>query len=109
MHCFAVDAVVRSGGLALFFNDDINIQLLSYCCGNIDTLCNINEMGNSCYVTGFYRNPSNLRPHLWILLQRLRTHRTLPLICFGDFNEILYAWEKDGGNDRCLEQMIDLQ
>lgn len=41
----------------------------------------------------------------WTLLKTLATQSTLPWLRLGDFNEILFASEKMGGNDRAEWQM----
>ena len=33
----------------------------------------------------------------WMLMRQLKNKTTLPLLMFGDFNEILHETEKDGG------------
>lgn len=43
--------------------------------------------------------------HLWALLKRLANLSSLPWLCFGDFNEILWPCEKIGGNDRDVSLM----
>ena len=40
------------------------------------------------------------------MLRRLSSRFTLPWVCIGDFNEILYADEKQGWLDRPERQML---
>lgn len=57
-------------------------------------------------MTGFYDNQiTNLISQSWLLLQWLGMHRLEPWICFGDFNKIMYEWEKNEGNNRSFEGM----
>lgn len=63
---FVVDVIGHSGGLSLFWNDYVNIQLLSYSSGHVDVLYYINGTQVSCYLTGFYGNSiPYLRPQSW--------------------------------------------
>lgn len=38
--------------------------------------------------------------HTWALMREIRNSTSLPIIFFGNFNEIIYASEKDGGATR---------
>ncbi|KAK3221802.1 hypothetical protein Dsin_008827 [Dipteronia sinensis] len=50
---------------------------------------------------GFYGHPvAAKRYHSWTLLKRLKDISDLPWLCVGDFNEILYGFEKQGGLNR---------
>ena len=40
------------------------------------------------------------------MLRSLSTRFTLPWVCIGDFNEILYAYEKQGWLDRLERKML---
>lgn len=42
-------------------------------------------------------------------LHKLGTNQTQPWACFGDFNELLYEWEKHGGNDQNSQQMSNFR
>ncbi|KAL5565829.1 hypothetical protein UlMin_028993 [Ulmus minor] len=51
--------------------------------------------------TGLYGNPdTSLRPQFWNLLKRLGDSVSLPWLCGGDLNEILFGHEKQGGAER---------
>lgn len=56
--------------------------------------------------TGFYRHPKTSRlSKSWALLETLSTCSDLPWVCMGDYNELMYASEKEGGNTRPEGQM----
>ncbi|XP_074306460.1 uncharacterized protein LOC141641707 [Silene latifolia] len=60
-------------------------------------------------VTGFYGWPNVAERHLsWELLQLLSRQSTLPWLCIGDFNEILFSTEMKGSS-RPQRQMINFQ
>ncbi|KAL5563133.1 hypothetical protein UlMin_032880 [Ulmus minor] len=90
----------RSGGLYLFWSDTISVQLLSGSKRHIDVL--VTSHNSLCWrFTGLYGNPdSSLRIHFWNLLKRLGDSSSLPWLCGGDLNEILFSHEKQGGDDR---------
>ena len=59
---------------------------------------------------GFYEHPKTSRQHeSWALLERLSTCSDLPWVCMGDYNELMFASEKDGGNTRPEGQMKQFQ
>ncbi|KAL5543271.1 hypothetical protein UlMin_010981 [Ulmus minor] len=90
----------RSGGLCLFWSDTISVQLLSGSKGHIDVLVTSHNSLRWRF-TGLYGNPdSSLRIHFWNLLKRLGDSSSLPWLCGGDLNEILFNHEKQRGADR---------
>ncbi|KAL5572899.1 hypothetical protein UlMin_022496 [Ulmus minor] len=90
----------RSGGLCLLWSDSISVQLLSGSKGHIDV--KVSSEDSTCWrFTGLYGNPdTSLRNHFWNLLKRLGDSSTLPWLCGGDLNEILFNHEKLGGMER---------
>ncbi|KAK3198468.1 hypothetical protein Dsin_021883 [Dipteronia sinensis] len=87
----------KSGGLALFWEKNLNVNLLSFTQGHIDVI--IQEGNNRIWrFTGFYGNPDKTqRGHSWVLLRRLAGMYCMPWLCMGDFNEVLQDSEKRGG------------
>ena len=58
------------------------------------------------WFTGFYGLPeTRKRGESWKLLENLSRRSNLSWVCMGDFNEIMYAKEKDGGGIRPEGQM----
>ncbi|KAM0880448.1 hypothetical protein ACQ4PT_033570 [Festuca glaucescens] len=56
--------------------------------------------------TGFYGEPSwENRDNSWDFIRQLNIEFDLPWLIMGDFNEVLYAHEKEGGNTRPLGMM----
>ncbi|KAK2652828.1 hypothetical protein Ddye_012684 [Dipteronia dyeriana] len=66
-----VDSIGRSGGLCLFWNDNVTVNLVNYSQGPIDV--NVSAVGGATWrLTGFYGNPNKRqRCHSWTLLRRL--------------------------------------
>lgn len=54
--CFCIPSIGRSGGLLLLWNKEINLEVLSYSSGHIDSL--IRDKAFIWRFTGFYGNPS---------------------------------------------------
>ncbi|KAL0352102.1 UNVERIFIED_CONTAM: hypothetical protein Scaly_1598900 [Sesamum calycinum] len=90
MHGLGVDAIGKSGSLALLWNKKIHVDLLNFSQGHIDARILLSE--DDCYwhFTGFYGSPNaSKRSTSWDLLRRLSTISNLPWLCAGDFNAIL--------------------
>lgn len=105
---FVVDSNRRSGGLILLWRDPFEVQIRSYSPGHID--CIVKNCMEKWRFTGFYGNPvAALRSHSWQLMRRLEGMQELNSLRWligGDFNEILYDSEKQGGIQRNRKQML---
>jgi hypothetical protein len=56
--------------------------------------------------TGVYGEPkTELRDATWQLMRSFKPQSNLPWVCMGDFNEIIFACEKEGGAARHQAQM----
>ncbi|KAK7255485.1 hypothetical protein RIF29_28896 [Crotalaria pallida] len=87
----------RGGGLALLWKDSVEVSLQSYSTGHIDVKV-LNQAVGDWRFTGFYGNPvQSLRNQSWDLIRFLSDQYELPWILGGDFNEILWYGEKEGG------------
>ncbi|KAK1592432.1 hypothetical protein Q3G72_024855 [Acer saccharum] len=96
----------NSGGLFLYWKENVEVSLLSYSRFHIDSMVTSNK-NKRWRLTGFYGHPnSNKRIHGWTLLKRLVRLSSLLWLVGGDFNEILCLAEKLGGGIR-QEFLID--
>jgi hypothetical protein len=92
-----VDSIGTSGGLALFWKRNIGVTVKSFSANHIDSVIKV-EDGLQWRFTGIYGEPrSEEKDNTWNLLRTLRKKYDLPWICSGDFTEILFACEKEGG------------
>lgn len=63
-------------------------------------------MTTSWRFTGFYESPvEHLRKESWNKIQSLSSGNQMSWLIMGDFNEIMYSFEKKGGRIRDKRQM----
>ncbi|MCI11577.1 hypothetical protein A2U01_0032678, partial [Trifolium medium] len=96
----------RAGGLALMWNDESNISILSFSlnhiCGSVADP-NHNELW---YLVACYGHPEEQhKKKTWDLIEHLVSQVGNKVICFGDFNDVVSAEDKSGGNPRTTSQL----
>ncbi|CAM8939724.1 unnamed protein product [Rhodiola kirilowii] len=102
-NCLMVGCRGLSGGLAMLWEDDLDVSLLSYSKNHIDVVVRSQK---EFRLTLFYGEPAvSNRVNGWALLRRLNEVRGLPWVVIGDFNEILCSSEVQGGRGRQNWQM----
>ena len=90
-----VDPNGRSGGLALFYNDEFQVQILYSSNIMIDVEAVV--LGKTVYLSFVYGEPvQKLREHVWERLTRYELSRTDPWFIIGDLNEITGNHENMG-------------
>ncbi|XP_074266449.1 uncharacterized protein LOC141589722 [Silene latifolia] len=96
-HGLEVDSAGRSGGLAFLWKKEIDCVFMSSSLHHMDFT--IRSESGEWRITGFYGWPNVTDRHLsWDLLKLLGQQSTLPWVCIGDYNEILFSTEMKGGN-----------
>lgn len=91
---FGVSRITRGGGLALFWREDFNLQVINSAPNFIDTIINFGKEDAWRFI-GFYGMPETAkRCESWDLLRQLGSQSSLPWLCAGDFNEITRTEEK---------------
>ncbi|XP_071722765.1 uncharacterized protein [Rutidosis leptorrhynchoides] len=99
--CFGVDRDGLSGGLALFWTDEVSISLLSFSKHHIDVI-----VDNDWRYTGIYGWPeASSKKNTCKLLLDLASKSNLPWMILGDFNITLHTSAKWGGLLRDSEDM----
>jgi exonuclease III len=103
---FVVDSAEKSGGLALFWDDGIVVDIKNYSQRHINGVVFGRGFEVPWNFTGFYGHPNaSKRVEAWALLKYLAHMDSAPWVCIGDFNEILTLEEKWGGGGRPNSQM----
>ncbi|CAM8886272.1 unnamed protein product [Rhodiola kirilowii] len=98
-----VDSNGRSGGLGLWWKEELNLTVRSFSSFHIDCVFELEER---IRLTIFYGNPvAHRRSETWNLLRILSRDNKLPWVVLGDFNEVLFSWEVKGRRLRKEWQM----
>lgn len=96
--CFSVDRIGRSGGLAVFWKQNVNCSVFSYSQNHIDLVFDENNVATwrlSC----FYGYPERTkRQDSWDLIRTLARRSSLPWCIVGDFNDMLFSSDKRGAH-----------
>jgi hypothetical protein len=107
---FVVDSVGKGGGLALFWDDTIKIDILSYGLHYIDTKIWSSDLKKGWRGTFVYREPRvQDRGVMWQLLKRIKPHCSGPWLMIGDFNEVLWSFEHFSSRRHPERQMNDFR
>ncbi|GAV75075.1 hypothetical protein CFOL_v3_18554, partial [Cephalotus follicularis] len=97
-NCLGVDADRRRDNLALLWDNESELIIKSYSSSHIDTEVALKGREGIWRLTGICAQPeTHLRHETWSLLCNLSSQRNIPWLCMGDFNEILYNTENEGG------------
>ncbi|GMI67917.1 hypothetical protein HRI_000461000 [Hibiscus trionum] len=105
---FGVDvgSVGSMGGLSIGWKPECDVRLLSYSQFHIDVVIQESETLKRRF-TGFYGRPAERDRDLsWNLLRQLHSNQSMPLLVAGDFNEIMYSYEKKGRRIRPERNMV---
>ncbi|KAL6219472.1 hypothetical protein ACLB2K_007231 [Fragaria x ananassa] len=98
----------QSGGVALFWEDGLDIRFLSKSSNHIDVeVFIVDGSGIRWRLTGFYGYPAAADKYLfWALLRELADHSSLPWVIIGHFN-MLRTGIKISENLSLLEYFTD--
>ncbi|KAA3474750.1 Endonuclease/exonuclease/phosphatase [Gossypium australe] len=90
-----VDPDGSKGGLCLAWKGEVSVMLQNFSRRHIDVLANDQNEKQQWRFTGFYGSPyAQEREDSWNLLRRLRRNEEQPWLVCGDFNKIMYGFEK---------------
>lgn len=97
---FLISPIGLSGGLALLWKDDIEIEVLTSSPNFIDT--KVKFKNSMSYITFIYGAPQQEnRARFWDHISSLGLNRDAAWLITGDLNDILENDEKVGGPPRC--------
>ncbi|KAH7851099.1 hypothetical protein Vadar_007269 [Vaccinium darrowii] len=96
---FYVEPDGLSGGLALWWNDDVDLEVESASKNLIHSIVK-DKSSSSCWATTFvYGSPLRSgRDMVWEDMKDIGRYENLPWLSIGDFNEVLSLEDKLGGN-----------
>lgn len=84
-----------AGGMVVFWNDQLSLSVENHSAHVIDMICTNAPGGIPMRLTCLHApTVYKQRQQLWVDLRQLSNLNTLPWVCIGDFNEIIYHWEK---------------
>ena len=90
-----VPSLRRSGGLALLLKNDVVVDTQTYSPNHIEVHVS-SPMQALWRMISVYGHPEErMKSETWRLLKHLWARASLPWMCIGDFNEILYSEEKN--------------
>lgn len=93
----------RGGGLVLLWRNDLTIREVEVTPNYIDVII---QDGVEWRLTGIYGEPRwDQKERTWAALRSIKSNVNEPWIVIGDFNEILYNHEKEGGQPRSQRQL----
>jgi len=84
----------------------LNVTISSYSMNHIEGHVEDEEDGQNWFLTGVYGFPEEHNKwKTWQLIQQRYRNVGERWLCLGDFNDVLSANEKRGGNERTMGQM----
>ena len=102
---YVVDSRGRSGGIGLFWNDSIKVEILGYSDYHLDVSVEEDEQEIWRMTCVYGEAQTHLRHQTWQVLKNISTLSTLPWLCIGDFNEVLRPNEHEGVGQRSNAQI----
>ncbi|XP_042961719.1 uncharacterized protein LOC122296220 [Carya illinoinensis] len=104
--CFDVESVGMSGGIALLWKEEWEVQVVSYTRWHVSAVVKEELYDRTWHFTGFYGHPETAkRKSSWQLLEMLKPQSFVAWLCAGDFNEVLHQKEKQGASSRPYNQI----
>ncbi|XP_058186378.1 uncharacterized protein LOC131303505 [Rhododendron vialii] len=96
--CCYVDPVGLSGGLALWWKDEVDIKVKFKSKNIMRCIVNWPNHRNRWFCSFIYAPPvMQRRRELWDYLRSIHRESNFPWLCVGDFNEVGSILEKQGG------------
>ncbi|KAB2606206.1 hypothetical protein D8674_005923 [Pyrus ussuriensis x Pyrus communis] len=98
LHGFDVSPIGISGGLSLWWEDNLEVNIIFLSKHIIDDVMRIKGQTQWSRITGVYGTSYRVEKNLfWDWMVNHFTPTDIPWICGGDFNEFLWDYEKSGG------------
>ena len=105
-----VDPIGIGGGLALWWCEDVTVNILFSSTNIIHTKISALNFETPSYVTFVYGPPKERERILcWNEIRRIAYGINDSWMCVGDFNDLLRQDEKLGGNPRSMRKILNFQ
>lgn len=109
-NCIAVDSDGRSGGLALFWHESVDVNLIEKNQRYSDVSTRLGTGEPWFRITFVYGEPRTENRHrMWDAMRTLRGASDLPWLVMGDFNEAMWGFEHFSSCDRPERQMANFR
>ncbi|KAH7861779.1 hypothetical protein Vadar_030827 [Vaccinium darrowii] len=96
-----IDPVGIAGGLVVYWKKELKVRLISKCSFFIDLLISDDEAGYEWHLINLYASTNDaIRKAQWGELLHYRQRSSGEWIIWGDFNDLLWEDEKQGGRRR---------
>lgn len=93
-HCIVRSGIGKGAGIALFYDESVEIKEIAIGPRYIDVLIRLSPNGVQWRGTFVYGEPkAHERHHMWELLRRIRHNSSEPWLMIGDFNETMWQSE----------------
>ncbi|XP_068323301.1 uncharacterized protein [Pyrus communis] len=100
-HGFDVAPTGNSGGLSLWWEDNLEVSIILSSKHIIDAVMRVKGQTQWCRFTGVYGTSYRAEKSMyWEWMVNHFTPTDIPWICGGDFNEFMWDHEKSGGVER---------
>jgi hypothetical protein len=109
-NCITHGGKGKGAGIALYWDEQIQIKVLSECPRYFDVLVSDGPNGQTWRGTFVYGEPkSSERHHMWTNLRRIAHDANVPWLMIGDFNETKWQHEHLSETRRSEKRMADFR
>ena len=109
-NCLTAKGVGKGGGLGLFGDENLDVELLSIGENHVDVLVKEQDKDLKWRGTFVYGEPRVQDRHLmWERLRTLKNKSSAPWVMIGDFNEAMWSFEYFSQTRRREKQMKDFR
>jgi hypothetical protein len=100
----------KGGGIALYWTEDVNVQLLSFSDRHIDADVIVGPFDHMWRGTFVYGEPKPTNRHkMWAKLRQIKNNSDHPWLMMGDFNEDMWQEEHFSNTPRSERLMLDFR
>jgi hypothetical protein len=93
-HCITHAGIGKGAGIALYYDESVEVIKLAVGLRYIDVLIRLNPHGQQWRATFVYGEAkAHERHHMWNLLRRIKPASNAPWLVIGDFNETMWQTE----------------